>query len=638
MAETRIVVVEDEAIVAMDIAATLRRIGYEVPAVVGNGPAAIDAAGRAAPDLVLMDIRLSGAMDGVTAACEIRERFNIPVVFLTAHADEATVERSSAAAPYGYVLKPFDEGELRRAVELALTRHRAERDVLWESEERLRLLLDSVRDYAITVLGLDGRVASWNTGAERMTGYTAEEIVGKPITILHPETERDLDALRRELELVVAQGSREQEVWRLRKDGTRFLAQIVRTPIRDRGGRIAGYATVMGDVTERRRLEAHILEAEKLDNLGRLAGGIAHDFNNMLMVIFSRSEALARVVGSAQPARRFVDDIRSAAMKSRDLTQQLLAAARRQVLQPQVTDVNEITASVVRLLASSVGEDILIRTDLQPDLWPVFVDPGKLHQVLMNLSLNARDAMPSGGALTIETRNFRATPSYVRQHPQLAEGDYVLLVVSDNGYGIPADIRGQIFDPFFSTKAAGTGLGLAVVKGIVEQTGGQVWLYSEVNEGTTFKIFLPRLRDAARREEPRAEAEMLEHGTETILLVEDEALLRTIIGETLEEYGYRVLSAAAPAEALATSAAFTEEIDLLLTDVIMPGMNGRALAERITAQRPGIKVLFMSGYTDNAIAHHGVLDSGVQFIEKPVPTPALLRAVRTALGKSVSRT
>ena len=633
MPETRILVVEDEAIVAMDIAATLRRFGYCVADVVDSGPAAIDAAAAATPDLVLMDIRLRGAMDGVEAGGVIRERFQIPVVFLTAHADEATVERSAAAAPYGYVLKPFEEGELRRAVEIALNRHRAERDVLWESEEHLRFLIDAVRDYAIIVLGLDGRIASWNTGAERMTGYTAEEIVGRPVTTLYPESERDLDALRYELDLVTKSESRESEAWRLRKDGTRFLCQIVRSPIADRSGRVVGFATVMRDVTERRRLEVHILEAEKLDNLGRLAGGIAHDFNNMLMVIFSRAEVLARTVGDAQPAKRFVDDIRAAATKSRDLTQQLLAAARRQILQPQVTDVNEIVSAAMRLLGSSIGEDIDTRTTLQSDLWPVFVDPGKLHQVLMNLALNARDAMPSGGALTIETRNFRATTSYVRQHPQLAEGDYVLLVVSDTGSGIAADLRATVFDPFFSTKVAGTGLGLAVVKGIVEQTGGQVWLYSEVNQGTTFKIFLPRLRDAAQPEQPRPEVEVLEHGSETILLVEDEALLRTIIGETLEEHGYRVFAAATPAEALTLSANMTDPIDLLLTDVIMPGMNGRALAERIVAQRPGIHVLFMSGYTDNAIAHHGVLDAGVHFIEKPVPTPALLRAVREALER-----
>jgi hypothetical protein len=633
MAEARIVVVEDEAIVAMDVQATLRRSGYDVAAVVGSGPAAIEAAGGARPDLVLMDIRLSGPMDGIEAGRAIRDRFGIPVVFLTAHADEATVERTSEAAPYGYVLKPFDEAELRRAIELALRRHRAENDRLWQTEERMQLLIDAVREYAIIVVDLDGRVASWNTGAERMTGYAAEEILGAPITVLSPEPEQDAEALHRELEAVRENHSTETEVWRARKDGTRFLAHIVRSPIADRTGCVVAAATVMQDVTERRRMEARILEAEKLDNLGRLAGGIAHDFNNMLMVIFSRTETLMRTLGEAQPARRYVDDIRSAAMKSRDLTQQLLAAARRQVLQPQVTDVNECVSSAVRLLASSIGEDICIRTDLHEGLWPVFVDPGKLHQVLMNLTLNARDAMPSGGALTIETRNFRATESYVRQHPQLAVGDYVLLVVSDNGFGIPPDLRTRIFDPFFSTKASGTGLGLAVVKGIVEQTGGQVWLYSELDQGTTFKIFLPRLREAVVREQPQPEPELSAHGSETILLVEDEALLRTIIGETLEEHGYRVLSAPAPADALLLSAGFSGHIDLLLTDVIMPGMNGRALSERIVSQRPDIRVLFMSGYTDNAIVQHGVLEPGVNFIEKPAPTPALLSAVRTALDR-----
>jgi CheY-like chemotaxis protein len=302
------------------------------------------------------------------------------------------------------------------------------------------------------------------------------------------------------------------------------------------------------------------------------------------------------------------------------------------VLQPQIANLNEIVRSTMRLLSSSIGEDIEIRTEMQPDLWPVYADPGKLHQVLMNLTLNARDAMPGGGSLIIETRNFHATRNYLRQHPALREGDHVVLIVSDSGHGMPTDVQQRIYDPFYTTKDTGTGLGLAVVRGIIEQTGGQIWLYSEVGQGTTFKIFFPRQRDEGAAD-VAAEPEIVEEdATETILVVEDETLLRTIIEEILRDSGYHVLTAASPAEALALSRTHLGEIDLLLTDVVMPEMNGRQLAERLSAERPSMKVVFMSGYTDNAIVHQGVLDEGVLFLEKPAPPHALLQIVRTALS------
>jgi two-component system cell cycle sensor histidine kinase/response regulator CckA len=633
----KILVVEDETIVAMDIAATLRRLGYTVVAVVASGQAAIDAAMAHHPDLVLMDINLQGPMDGTEAAGIIHDRLGTPIVFLTAHADQNTVERSKGAAPYGYIVKPFDDRLLPRAIELALHRHRDEKagraqdqDALWASEERYRLLVDAIEDYAIIILDLAGRVMSWNTGAERMTGYRAEEIIGKPGYSYYPEESRDPHAFLQELALVAEKGNVEVESWRVRKDGSRFLAQTTRSAICDRNGKITGYASIARDVTQRRMIEEQLLQSQKLESLGKLAGGIAHDFNNMLMVISSRAEMLLRLTRGVEPQHRYLEDIKAAAAKSGDLTQQLLAAARRQVLQPQVVDVNSIVHSTTRLLSASIGEDITITTRLQSDLWAVYADPGKLHQVLMNLTFNARDAMPEGGVFTIETRNFRPSRSYLGQHPDLREGDHVVLIVSDTGIGMPPDVQQRIYDPFFTTKSTGTGLGMAVVRGIIEQTGGQIWLYSEIGRGTTFKIFFPRHGESDNNVIDTTDA-VNNDATETILLVEDEDLLRTIIQEMLAEHGYQVLSAGSPAEAIQLSRAHIGKIDLLLTDVIMPGMDGRALAERLTAARPNLAVVFMSGYTDNAIVHQGVLDTGVFFIEKPSAPDVLLQLIRTAL-------
>lgn len=636
-AQARILIVEDETIVAMDIAATLRRLRYEVVGMVGTGAAAIESARSLKPDLILMDIRLKGPMDGIEAASTIQSEQSTAIVFLTAHADVDTVERSKAAAPYGYLVKPFDERSLHRVIEIALHRAGTEKagreqtlDALWQSEERFRLLVDAVKDYALFMMDLDGRIVSWNPGAERMTGFSEADVLGQSVSMLRPPdaTSEDLTPL---FERIRREGGAEWDDQGIKKDGTRYLPHVYCTPVVNRQGEMLGYVSVTRDVTEQRNLEAQLAQAQRLESLGQLAGGVAHDFNNMLMVIFSRCDILVRSLES-EKHRQYVKDIRAAATKNRDLTQQLLAAARQQVLQPDVVNINAVVATAMQLLGPTLGEHIRIEQQLEAALWNVHADPSKLHQVVLNLAINARDAMENGGVLTIESRNVRVDSSYARQHIGLHEGDYVSLVVSDTGSGIPAEVRDRIYDPFFTTKAPGhgTGLGLAVVRGIVEQTGGRIWMYSEIGRGTAFKIFLPRY-DTEATPEVVAEEIAPERGAETILLVEDEDLLRSVVREAIEEHGYQVLEARTPAEALTISDAFTDRIHLLVTDVVMPGMNGKELAERIIAVRPEIRVILMSGYTHHAVRNHTTLPAGVRYLEKPIPTTLLLQTIRAML-------
>ena len=635
----RILIVEDETIVAMDLAATLRRLDYEVVGMFGTAEAAIDAAAELLPDLILMDIRLKGAMDGIEAATRIQQQRRTAIIFLTAHADAETVEQAQGAAPYAYLVKPFDERTLHRVVEITLQRaatetafHEETLDALWRSEERFRLLVDGIRDYAMFVLDLDGRIATWNAGAKRPTGFTEEEVVGQSASILRPaDSASPLDDV---LARVGAEGSAEWEAVGVRKNGSRYAALTYCATLLDRAGTHLGYVAIIRDVSDQRSLQSQLAQAQKLESLGQLAGGVAHDFNNMLMVIFARCDMLMRRLKDEQD-RQFVHDIRAAARKNRDLTQQLLAAARQQVLEPQVVNLNDIVATAIRLLAPTLGEQLAIRTELDDRLWNVHADPGKLHQVLVNLAINARDAMPDGGTLTIETRNVHAGAAYVSQHLGMRQGDYVSLVVTDTGTGIPRELRARVFDPFFTTKAPGrgTGLGLAVVHGIVEQTGGRIWMYSEEGRGTAFKILLPRNARDVSPDSAAAEETIDARGTETILLVEDEELLRAVIQETLREQGYRVLEARTSAEAMAISGATSDRIDLLLTDMIMPGVTGAELANELVATRPELRVVFMSGYTSQSVLNQSGLPPSVRYLEKPVPTPLLLRTVRAALDE-----
>ena len=391
---------------------------------------------------------------------------------------------------------------------------------------------------------------------------------------------------------------------------------------------------VQREMARRRELETQLVHAQKMEAIGRLAGGIAHDFNNLLTVILGYNEMLRDHVKNDPVASEFTAEIIQAAERASAFTNQLLAFSRRQIAVPRVIDLNQQVRQIDRLLRRIIGEDVELETRLQPDLPPIKVDPSHIDQVIMNLAVNSRDAMPNGGTLTIETASVELGEDYAAQHLGVVPGRYVMLAVSDSGFGMDENTRSHIFEPFFTTKekGKGTGLGLSIVYGIVKQSGGEILVYSEPDKGTVFKIYFPLAAPGTEETQAPGAEEARLAATETILLVEDETQVRNLTRSILSRQGYRILTAASPAEALAIVEAATGNIHMMLTDIVMPQMNGLELAEKIRVIRPSLKVLFMSGYTDNAVVNQGILSHDMPFIQKPFTAAALHKKVREVLG------
>ncbi|HYL22172.1 MAG TPA: PAS domain S-box protein [Gemmatimonadales bacterium] len=517
---------------------------------------------------------------------------------------------------------------------LAVQEHTTERKqqeaALHVSGARLRRLIEA-NILGIGFWEISGAINEANDEYLRMVGYTRDDLDRGLVNFrtMTPPEYAPIDARAHE-ELAARGTCAPWEKELIRKDGRRVPVLVGIAALDERGAQ--GVSFVL-DLTARRLLEQQLRQAQKMEAVGRLAGGVAHDFNNILTAITGYSELLRQDLTPGHPGHADVAEIRRAADRAAGLTRQLLAFSRQQVLEPRVLDLNDLVRNMEKLLHRLLGEDIVLATELAPELGAVKADPGQLEQVIMNLAVNSRDAMPSGGKLTIETVNIEIGDTHATHHEPLQPGRYVMVAVSDTGTGMTEATKARIFEPFFTTKekGKGTGLGLSTVYGIVKQSGGFIWVYSEPGQGATFKIYLPRVDEAAEALTPLEVRPAVTQGTETILVAEDEESVRVIVRETLERHGYRVLQAKGGAAALALAAAHAGPVHLLVSDVVMPEMSGRELATRLVAERPTVRVLYMSGYTDDAVLRRDILEAGSAYLQKPFGPELLLRKVRAVL-------
>ena len=526
--------------------------------------------------------------------------------------------------------------EQLRALNQRLGRRVEERtDALRRTERQFLQLVLGISDAAIFMLDPNGYVTTWNPGAERIKGYTSEEIIGQHFSIFYTEEDRARGLPTRALQTAARKSKYEAEAWRVRKDGSRFWASVLVDAIHDANGRLLGFAKITRDMTEWRAMQEQLHQAQKMEAIGQLTGGVAHDFNNLLTVILGNLDTIAhRVPAQDTRLKRALDQAVRGAQRAATLTQQLLAFSRRQPLNPKPIDVNRLVSGVSELIRRTLNENISIETVLGAGVWRIEIDAHQLESALLNLAVNARDAMPQGGKLTIETCNAHLDDRYAADYAEIAPGQYVLIAVSDTGGGMDKEILKRAFDPFFTTKplGKGTGLGLSQVYGFVKQSGGHIKLYSESGEGTTVKLYLPRYLGAGQTDVDTEETLTVPHGdpNEVILVVEDDADVRSFSSESLRDLGFSVLEAADGPTALRMLEEHPE-VKMLFTDVGLPGINGRELVDAARAQRPGLKVLFTSGYARNAIVHQGRLDPGVQLITKPFTRAQLAIRIRDVL-------
>jgi len=485
---------------------------------------------------------------------------------------------------------------------------------------------------AVVITDTRGEIEYVNPAFTRTTGYSREEAIGKNPRIL--KSGKQDPAIYQQLWETILKGQIwHGEIINQRKDGKFYTEEMTITPVRDARGEVTHFIATKQDVTERKTLEAHLQQAAKIEAVGRLAGGVAHDFNNLLTVINGYTELLLDKFRQDSQATLHLKEVKSAGERAATLTRQLLAFSRRQVLAPEVLDLNSVVSNVEKMLRRLIGEDVKLRTILDPALGRVKADPGQVEQVIVNLAVNARDAMPLGGSLTLETSNVELDEAFARNHATVKPGPHVMLAVGDTGTGMTPETQARIFEPFFTTKekGKGTGLGLATVYGIVKQSGGSIWVYSELGQGTVFKIFFPTVSEGLAAKGPAKMETDTSSGTETVLVIEDEEGVRSLIRVALASAGYKVLETLDGEGALATCAHHAGPIHLLLTDVVMPQRSGPRVAQRVAALRPDIKVLYMSGYTDDAIVHHGVLTQEMPFIQKPFSPIALRKKIREVL-------
>lgn len=567
-------------------------------------------------DVVLLDLSLPDEQGLTTLLRTHAHAPKVPIVILTGLDDEAVAVRAVRAGAQDYLVKGRVDGDLLvRSMRYATERWRAV-EALERREEHYRSLIEHSLDL-ISILNVDGTIRYVSPSHERVLGYPSDNLVGQNVFgFIHPD---DVAGVKENF--ARQDGAASLECRFRHKDGSwRMLESFGRNLSHVPG--VSGLVVNSRDVTDRKRLEEQLHHSQRLEAVGRLAGGVAHDFNNLLMIITGYSQMLLDGMHPGDPARADLEQVVKAAERATDLTRQLLAFSRRQVVRPVILNLNLLVHDMDRMLRRVIGEDIELNASFAPDLKTVRADPGRIEQVVLNIAVNARDAMPNGGKLTLETANLQITEELARAHPTQKLGHYATLSMRDTGFGMDAGVLSRLFEPFFTTKENGTGLGLSTSYGIIKQSGGDIWVDSKPGQGTTFRIYLPVAEEPAEPvEAPRGSP--VPGGAETILLVEDEEGVRRVVETMLTRHGYNVLSTGSCQEAMAFAEGYAGRIHLLITDIVMPGMSGRTMAESLIAQRPETKVLYVSGYG-------GPIESETTtgFLQKPFTTDELARKIR----------
>ena len=619
--ETVLIVEDDAGVVALE-RRRLERAGYRV-VTAENAAAARNKLASEPVSLILLDHGLPGELDGLSFYGHLREEgWDIPVILVTGFSDAGTAIRALRSGVRDFVTKSREYLDyVPEAVRRVLQQVHMERR-LAESEARLGAIIASAQD-AILALDGTGAITLFNPAAERMFDCSADAALGRAATLFLPEIGASDNGQ--------PSSSPAAAEWGLRSNGERFPVEISQSGADGHG---AGSRTlIVRDVTDRRRLEAQLRQAQRMEAVGRRAGGVAHDFNNLLTVISGYTEMILDDLPSGDRLRDPVLMMRQAGEQAAALTSQLLAFSRRQVIEPQVIGLNGVVSNLTKMLRRLIGEDIELSVSLASELDRVRIDPRQVEQILMNLSVNARDAMPHGGRVTIETANATIDEHFAQFTPGVVPGRYVLLAVTDSGMGMDEGTRSRVFEPFFTTKdpGKGTGLGLAMVYSIVQQAKGHIEVYSELEHGTVFKLYLPSVDAEDQPNERDDENAASLQGTETVLLVEDAEGVRALLQDVLTLYGHPVLVARDGEEGIRLADDHVGPIDLVITDIVMPRMGGRELVERVLAVRPKIRALYLSGYTDEAVMRHGVLQAGSAFLQKPFTARQLMTKVRQIL-------
>jgi two-component system, cell cycle sensor histidine kinase and response regulator CckA len=678
----RILIVEDNEQNLYYLETLLQGHGFHVISA-RHGAEALVKARQNPPELVISDL-LMPVMDGYTLLRHWKadpQLSRVPFIVYTATYTEAEDERLALSlGADAFILKPSEPEDFMRLIhevesragfspprraktheeDVAATQHLYSETLIRKLEEKSLQLEEAnrtlrqeqaeliLRDRAIRAVSqgivitdphvLGNPIIYVSPSFTQLTGYSAEEAIGRNCRFLQG-AETDLAEVARIHSAIADARECTTELLNYRKDGTPFWNSLTISPVLDGQGNLLHFVGVQTDVTERRDLESQLRQAQKMEAIGQLAAGVAHDFNNLLSVVLSYSIFIFEQLKANDPLRGDIEQVRRAGERATDLVRQLLAFSRRQMLEPRTLELGQAVRGMEKMLRRLLGEDVDLALFPGDAAGSIQADPTQIEQIVMNLVVNARDAMPVGGKLSIEVSSVVLDGAYVSTHTEVSPGSYVMLAITDTGVGMTAAVREHIFEPFFTTKGTGkgTGLGLSTVFGIVKQSHGHIWVYSEPGNGTTFKVYFPRVEGGAPAVSPPSLAPSTLMGNETILLVEDDEQVRVMLCLLLRRHGYQVLDAQNGGEAFLTSEQHQGEIHLLLTDVVMPRMNGRQLADRLRPLRPRMKVLFMSGYTDKAVVHQGVLEADAAFLQKPLTPNGLLRKTREVLDADLPR-